>query len=87
MVFSITIGFSFSSCFSSKDSSTMKCGKEEGEVSLSESLSKYERLDAFMVAMRYIKDPSGVLPTHPGAQQGDVLRGNPFASVTPGLHT
>ena len=49
------MGFSFASCFSSKDSSTMKCGKEEGDVSLSESLSEYERLDDFMVAMRYIK--------------------------------
>ena len=55
MVFSIKMGFSFASCFSSKDSSTTKCGKEVGEVSPSESLSEIEHLDDFMVAMRHIK--------------------------------
>ena len=53
IVFSMTNGLSFASGFSSRDSSTIKRGKEEGEVSLSESVSEYERLDDFDKAMRY----------------------------------
>ena len=49
----MTNGLSFASGFSSRDSSTIKRGKEEGVVSLSESVSEYEHLDDFDKAMRY----------------------------------
>ena len=77
-VFSTKIGLSFERGLSSKDSRTIKCGKVEGCISVSESLSEYERLKDFGVAINIKKYSSGVLPTNPGALQGDVLRGKPI---------
>ena len=51
IVFPMTNELSLASSFSSRDSSTIKRGKEDGEVSLSESVSEYERLDDFIVAI------------------------------------
>ena len=61
-------------CLSSRDSSTTKRGKDEMEV----SLSGQSRLDIFEDAKELLKFSSYVLPTHPGALQGDVLRGKPI---------
>ena len=47
MVFSMMIGLSFVSCFSSSDSRTIKFGNVVGKGSLSESLSGYGRLEGF----------------------------------------
>ena len=75
MTLSTTNGFILVRCLSSKDSRTTKRGKDEIEVSLSESLSGQSRLDIFEEAIELLKFSSDVLPTHPGALQGDVLRG------------
>ena len=61
-----------------RHSSTTKRGKDETEVSLSESLSGQSRFDIFEKAIELLKFSSDVLPTHPGALQGDVLRGEPI---------
>ena len=75
MVFSMTIGLTFVSCFSSSDSRTIKFGNVVGKGSLSESLSGYGRLEGFDEAIYKLKYSSDVLAAHPGALQGDVLRG------------
>ena len=67
MVFSMTIGLSFVSCFSSSDSRTIKFGKIVGKGSLSESLSRYGRLEGFDEAIKYVIYSSDVLPAHLGA--------------------
>ena len=78
MTLCTTNGFILVRCLSSKDSRTTKRGKDEIEVSLSESLSGQSRLDIFEEAIELLKFSSDVLPTHPGALQGDVLRGKPI---------
>ena len=74
------------SCFSFSNSRTIKFRNVVGKGSLSELLSGYGRLGGFDEAIYQLKYSSCVLPAHLGALQGDVLRGNPFASATPGLH-
>ena len=74
MVFSMTIGLRFVSCFSSSDSRTIKFGNVVGKGSLSESLSGYGRLEGFDEAIKYVIYSSDVLPAHLGALLGGVLR-------------
>ena len=50
-VFSIRKGSSFDTGLSSNDSRTIKCGKDDDLVSVSDSLSEYERLEDFCEAM------------------------------------
>ena len=82
----MTNGLILVSNLSSRDSRTTNRGKDDKEVSVSESLSGQSRLDNLVEAIYYNIISSGVLPANPRALQGDVLRGNPFASATPGLH-
>ena len=78
MTLCTTNGLILVRCLSSRDSSTTKRGKDDTEVSLSESLSGQSRLDIFEEAIELLKFSSDVLPTHPGALQGDVLSGKPI---------
>ena len=80
-------GLTVENCLSSRDSSITKHGKFDMEVSLSESLSGQSRLDCFELAINIIKILSGVLPTHPGVQQGDVAEEKPIRlSATRATH-
>ena len=60
------------------DSRTTNRGEDDKEVSVSESLSGQSRLDNLVEAIYYNIISSGVLPAHPGALQGDVMRGKPI---------
>ena len=70
MTLCTTNGLILVRCLSSRDSSTTKRGKDDTEVSLSESLSGQSRLDIFEEAIELLKFSSDVLPTHPEPYKG-----------------